>query len=100
MKCLILSPNQINRYNWGHQLFRNEIGKQINTTYYGAGFPHFNPELNVNEIVKKYCPKADFIITYGWRYSKDFKGLGDVNIPKIHITVDYGRPKGIPKQNK
>ena len=100
MKCLLLSPNQIKRYNWGHQLFRNEIGRQIKTVYYGLGFPDFNPDLSVDEIVKKHCPDVNFILTYGWRYSKDFKGLGEIDIPKVHITVDYGRPKGIPKQNK
>jgi len=99
MRCLLLSPNQIKKYNWGHQLFRNEIGRQIDVTYYGAGFPRFNPELNVKEIVDKHCPDVDFIMTYGWRYSKDFEGLEDVDIPKVHITVDYGRPAGIKKQN-
>ena len=99
MKCLLLSPNQIGRYNWGHQLFRNEIGKQIDVDYYGAGFPNFNPKWNVKEIID-FTGKPDFILTYGWRYSKDFEGLGDIDIPKVHITVDYGRPQGIPKQNK
>ncbi len=98
MKCLLLNPNQIKRYNWGHQLFRNEIGRQIDVDYYGVDFPHFNPEWNVKEIIDFYG-KPDFILTYGWRYSKDFEGLSDVDVPKVHITVDYGRPAGIPRQN-
>ncbi len=100
MKILFLSPNQIDRYNWGHQLFRNEIGKQTPVTYYGAGFPHFNHALNVKQIIEMHCPDVDLIMTYGWRYSKDFEGLGDVNIPKVHITVDYVETANISAQNK
>jgi len=100
MKILLLSPNQIGRYNWGHQLFRNEIGKQTPVTYYGDGFPNFNCDLNVKQIVEMYCPDVDLIMTYGWRYSKNFEGLGDINIPKVHITVDYVPTANIPVQNK
>ena len=100
MKILFLSPNQIERYNWGHQLFRNEIGRQTSVTYYGAGFPKFNPALNVKGIINRVCPDVDLIMTYGWRYSKDFEGLGNVNIPKAHITVDYVETANIPEQNK
>ena len=102
MKILLLSPNQIHRYNWGHQLFRNAIGRQTQTKYYGQGFPGFDQKLSVKEIIKKKCKwKPDVILTYGWRYSKDFQGLEEIDdIAKVHITVDYGRPQGIPKQNK
>ena len=102
MKILLLSPNQINRYNWGHQLFRNSIGRQTPVRYYGPGFKGYNPALSVKEIIKHRCKwTPDVILTYGWRYSKDFKGLEEIdNIPKVHITVDYGRTAGIPKPNK
>ncbi len=103
MKILILNPNQIKRYNWGHQLFRNEIGRQCDyALFYGSGFPNFDPKLTVPQIIKKYCvEKPNVIMTYGWRYSKDFEGLGDINdIAKVNITVDYVRPHGFPKQNK
>jgi glycosyltransferase involved in cell wall biosynthesis len=101
MKILFLSPNQIHRYNWGHQLFRNEIGKQHDVLYYGEKFPKFNKMWNVKQIIKRMNFSPDIIMTYGWRYSKDFEGLGQIkNIPKVHITVDYGRPSGIPLQNK
>jgi len=102
MKILFLNPNQINKYNWGHQLFRNEIGRQHNVLYYGEGFPGFNKEWPVKRIIKKRYKndKPDLIMTYGWRYSKNFRGLGEIDIPKVHFVVDYGRPGGIPKQNK
>ena len=101
MKILFLSPNQIHRYNWGHQLFRNEIGRHHNTVYYGEGFPHYNPLWSVQDIIKKKYGNGfpDLVMTYGWRYSKDFNGMGDIDIPKAHIVVDYGRPQGIIRQD-
>jgi len=104
MKILFLSPNQINRYNWGHQLFRNEIGRQHDVVYYGQGFPNFDKNWNVKEIIKKKYNggKPDAIFTYGYRYSVGFKGLGEIDdIAKIHIVVDYGgKINRIPIQNK
>lgn len=102
MRILFLSPNQINKYNWGHQLFRNEIGRQHKVLYYGSGFPEFQPKWSVQDIIKKKYGNSvpDLIMTYGWRYSKDFHGLGEIEVPKVHIVVDYGRPQGIHKQNK
>jgi spore maturation protein CgeB len=97
LKILILSPNQSAKYNRGHQLFRNEIGRQHNVVYYGEGYPNYNPSLSVKEIIK-LCyknDKPDLIMSYGYRYSKPFKGLGEItNIPKIHMTVDYFHPTG------
>lgn len=103
MRILLLNPNQVNRYNWGHQLFRNEIGRQHDVVYYGEGFTGFdNRILDVRQIIKHMYGQSqpDLIMTYGWRYSKDFTGLGKVDIPKVHILVDYVRPQSIPKQNK
>lgn len=48
MKILLLSPNQIYRYNWGHQLFRNEIGKHHEVIYYGEGYLNYNKNLIEN----------------------------------------------------
>lgn len=102
MKILLLSPNQISRYNWGHQLFRNEIGRQTDVFYWGNGYPDFNKDLTVSQVITKFCPWVpDVILTYGWRYSVGFEGLDNIKkIKKVHITVDYGRPVGIPRQNK
>lgn len=103
MKILILNPNQITRYNWGHQLFRNEIARQYDhAIFYGPGFPKYNPKLTVPQIIKRFCKgDPDVILTYGWRYSKDFNGLDKINnIAKVHITVDYVRKQGFPKQNR
>jgi spore maturation protein CgeB len=102
MKILILNPNQIHRYNWGHQLFRNEIGRQHDVVFYGEGFPDFNKNWNVKDIIsKKYKKtKPDLILTYGWRYSKDFDGLCEIDdIAKAHIIMDYVRPETLQKQD-
>lgn len=89
MKILILSPNQINNYNWSHQLFRNEIGKQHDVEYYGDGYPDYIPNKPITEVVKEKG-YFDIILTYGLRYTEPFIGIGDVtDIPKVHISVDY-----------
>ena len=102
MRILLLNPNQIGRYNWGHQLFRNEIGRQHKVVYYGPGFPHYNKAFTVLDIIKKKYGNAfpDLIMTYGWRYSKDFVGVSEIDVPKVHILVDYGREPGVQKQDK
>jgi len=87
MKILLLSPNQIERYNWTHQLFRNEIGRQHDVLYYGEGYPNYIPGKPVPEIIKG--KDFDLILTYGLKYTEPFIGIGDINIPKAHIAVDY-----------
>lgn len=97
MKILILSPNQSTKYNRGHQLFRNEIGRQNEVVYYGSGYPNYSTKLSVKEIVKQCygTSKPDIIMTYGFRYTKPFHGLGDItDIPKVHFEVDYFPPTG------
>ena len=101
MRILILNPNQIKKYNWGHQLFRNEIGRQHEVVYYGEGFSNFNGEHNVERIIRdNYSKPPDIVMTYGGRYSLKYEGLGNLKIPKVHITVDYVREEGIKIQNE
>lgn len=99
MRILLLSPNQQHRYNWGHQLLRNEIGKQNDVKYYGEGYPGYNKNFSVKKIINKTKWTPDVILTYGWRYTLPFKGLGDISIPKVHIAVDYAAPKIIKQYN-
>ena len=88
LRILLLSPNQINKYNWGHQLFRNEISKYTDVFYYGPGYPQFNDKLTVPEIVSLYGP-FDVLLTYGLRYTLPFRGIGEVKkVLKCHIVVD------------
>jgi hypothetical protein len=93
MRILLLSPNQLKRKNWSHQLFRNEIGKQHDVVYYGDGYPNYISYKPIPEVVKENGG-FDLILTYGLRYTEPFLGIGDItNIPKAHIAVDYF-PKG------
>jgi len=101
MRILLLNPNQIERYNWGHQLFKNEFGRQHDVVYYGQGFSGFDPKLTVPQILKKLNKPFDIILTYEIKYSRNFKGLGTItNIPKVHIQIDYKTQREIqlPKE--
>jgi len=90
MRILLLNPNQIERYNWGHQLFKNEFAKHHNVVYYGRGFAGFDPELTVPQILRKLNKPFDIISTYEIKHSASFKGLGEItDIPKVHIQIDY-----------
>lgn len=91
MKILLLSPNQIHRYNWGHQLFRDEIGKHHDVFYYGEGYSQFDGNMNAPDIIRKYGP-FDVLMTYGLRYTLPFKHIGKVTIPKCHIVIDLFPP--------
>jgi len=98
MKILILAPNWITRYHWGHQLFRNEIARQHDVTFYGPGYDNYIKGTSVPEIVSKYG-KPDLILTQYLRFSREFTRLRKVNIPKAHIIIDYV-PKTINRYDK
>jgi len=89
MKILLLSPNQISRYNWGHQLFRNDLNKYHNVIYYGDGYSGYNPNTNTNQIIKKHND-SNIILTYGLRYTIPF---GNFKVPshmkRVHVLVDF-----------
>jgi len=90
LRILLLNPNYIKRQNWGHQLFKNEFGRQHDVTYYGEGYAGFNKKFNVSEILKSLKKPFDLILTYESKYSKNFEGLGKINdIPKALIQIDY-----------
>lgn len=90
MRILLLSPNQINRYNWGHQLFRDEIGRQHDVVYYGEGYPNYGTT-EVSKIIKAYG-QFDLVLTYGLRYSMPFEGMGNIKVKKAHIVIDLFPP--------
>jgi len=105
MRILFLSPDQGTRWNPGHQHFRNEIGRQVETVYYGPGyelFKEFERENHIPTVLKKLADerglRPDIIMTYGYRYTAPFTGLGLIlNIPKVHFICDFTPPaKGWP----
>lgn len=101
MKILILNPNQIARWNPGHQQFRDAIGNFHDCRYYGPKYADYNnngigDRNHLQNILKYYTHTEnwvpDAILTYGYKYSVPFKGLGETKIPKIHILCDYTPP--------
>jgi hypothetical protein len=83
----------MSNYNWGHQLFKNELGRQHDVFYYGRRFKKFNPDLSVKKLIDRSSRNFDLILTYEAKYSRFFKGLKNItNIPKVHIQVDYSDP--------
>jgi len=98
MRILILNPNQIKKYNWGNQLFKNAFSRHHDVVYYGPGFPDYNKTITVPKLLlnlkKKKKQDFDLIITYESKWSRIFKGLGEVDdIPKAHIVSDYIKPR-------
>ena len=89
MKIILLSPDQISRYNWGHQLFRNDLSKYHDVIYYGEGYSNYKVNSNTNQIIKKHND-ANIILTYGLRYTIPF---GQFKVPKhmkrVHVLVDF-----------
>jgi len=91
MKILLLSPDQINRYNWGHQLFRNDLGKHAEVIYYGKGYKNYDPDLTAPQILSQYN-NVDLVMTYGLRYSLVFEDIDKLNTKTTHIIIDLFPP--------
>jgi len=90
MKILIISENQINKYNWGHQLFRNEIARQHDVLFFGPGY--------TTSSLKKFLIKnktdfddIDFVFTYGLKYTKKIEDIWTIpdNVTKVHYVIDF-----------
>ena len=90
MKILILGTNQINRYNWGHELFKNEVAKKHDVRFYGDGYSLWNPKrLHINSIIEILEFVPDVILSYMGKYCKWISGLVETKIPKVHYAIDY-----------
>ena len=90
MKVLIIGNDEHDRHNWGHQLFKDEIGRQCEATYYGAGYPGFAGKKADLYKVLGDCTEYDVIITYIMKRLINWvRGLEKIHIPKVHIVVDY-----------
>jgi glycosyltransferase involved in cell wall biosynthesis len=87
MRVFILSPNQIERFNWGWQLFRDEIGRQAEAVYYGEGYPNHD-SLYLPEVLSNYDP-FDIMFVGDAKYVKQYEGYKEVKIPKVFIMGDY-----------
>jgi len=90
MKILILGVNQKGRYNWGHQLFKDAVAKRHNVRFYGSGFKYWNSRrTEIHSIMKMLEFQPAIILSYMGKYCAWVKGLASIEIPKVHIVVDY-----------
>jgi hypothetical protein len=86
MKIFFLSPNQIERPNWGWQLLRNEIARQHDVTFYGEGYPNHNG-FYVPDVFNPL--NYDAMMLGDAKYLDDYQGIGEVRLPKIFFLGDY-----------
>jgi len=97
MKILIISFDQYDKYNWGHQLFRNEIAKQHDVVFYGPGYTpdttHLVKYLRKNKLSFN---DFDFVFTHGLKYTKKISDISEIppSLMKVHYVVDFFEPKG------
>lgn len=92
MKILLLGWKRRHRYNWGHELFREEIARQHDVTFYGEGYNcDYDPKLDVFDILSIYGEPDIILVHYEHRNNRGpYEKLGAVtNIPKVHIAGDY-----------
>jgi len=91
MKILYLYPNKIGKRNWGYQLFRNEIARQHDVTFYGKHHLNFDPLcVDVCDILKGVNPPPDMIMTFGNDSRNLYRKIGNVtDILKVHFLGDY-----------
>jgi glycosyltransferase involved in cell wall biosynthesis len=79
VKILFLSPNQKDRFNWGWQLFRDEIAQQHDVFFVGNGYPDDATTLW----------NFDIIMLGDAKFLEGYDGLGDNKEPKAMILGDY-----------
>jgi len=97
MKVLIIAFNQIDNYNWGHELFRREIARCADVIFFGPG--HTPNGLELLDFLKKInisIHDFDFVFTHGLKYTKKIKDIYDIpkDVCKVHYVIDYFLPKG------
>jgi spore maturation protein CgeB len=90
LKILFLAPNQLWKYNNGHQRFRNAIGEAHETIYFGEGFdgwPKTGP-VDADKLVRMNNP--DVVMTYSLKYTTRFKKLPKIsNVLRVHFVDDF-----------
>jgi len=97
MKILIIAENQNNKYNWGHQLFRNEIARQHDVVWYGPGFVDTNISLfKYLKKIKMSIYDFDFVFTHGLKYTRRINDIWNIpkDVKKVHYVVDFFQNKG------
>lgn len=103
MRILFLSPYQGNRWNPGHQHFRDAIQWQHDVKYYGPQYSDhqlldkLNHVPTILEYYKSNCNgwTPEIIMTYGYRYTLPFQDLNKIKIPKVHFLCDFTPAKDL-----
>ena len=87
MRIFFLSPNQIDRYNWGWQLFRNEMAKQHEVVFYGEGYPNHNGYYVPSEVERT---KPFALMMFGdCKNLGEYDGIDEIILPKVAMLGDY-----------
>jgi len=94
VRILMLAPQQNEKYNWGHQLFREEIARRVDVFFYGFRYPIYEEfgSIHVPEIVAEFGP-FDVIFVEGPKHAGYFTGMEEIRDSlKVSILVDYVPP--------
>ena len=96
MKILVISHNQFEKYNWGHELFRREMSANNDTIYFGPGYVG---KISLKDFLKQKNLSIydfDFVFTHGLKYTRQIQDIYTIppGVTKVHYVIDYFLPKG------
>jgi len=76
------------RIDWHEELFREELARHHNVTFWGKGYTAFyNKKMLLQDIIDMMWPKPDIIL---WSYSEIIvPGFNEVKIPKVCISAGF-----------
>jgi len=97
MKILIVAHNQIDKYNWGHELFRREISRCSDVVFFGPGYSPKGVDLNSYLLQNNLTIyDFDFVFTHGLKYTRCIKDIYTIpkDVLKVHYVIDYFEQKG------
>ena len=92
MRILILAPDQHTKYNFGHQLFRDEIARQHEVDSFGH-WPKKNPphDTHIPNLIKDRKP-YDAILVEGPKYAGHLTGIAEIPAVRFSLFNDYVPP--------
>lgn len=90
MCILLVTTDRSKAFNWGHSLFLGEVLKQAGGIAYGPGYPGWSPErTSIPEVICWMGERPELILSFMGKYSRWAEGMSKIDIPKVHIIVDY-----------
>jgi hypothetical protein len=92
MKILILSRYQMKKRNWGRELFKRDISKYHDVTFYGPGYIKGIDSHQQNIPILPIIGDHDIIFSFVFSYASQFTDYDKITTPKIHWEVDYVIP--------